>query len=163
MAPDPTRVVADVDVLAADLLVGGVDRRALDALWQHTWTTLLASDALLTRTHTVIADLTNPSLADDWHDAIADWATMIDHPQTTSPALTCAVQGNAAHLLTHDETLLSASSAAELRRHRVSVKPPDAFHRLFDPATLYDHRFDDPYPGPDRDPRDPRAGETSTR
>jgi hypothetical protein len=33
---DPTRVVADADVLAADLLVGGVARDALDHVRAHS-------------------------------------------------------------------------------------------------------------------------------
>lgn len=155
MPPDPTRVVADVDVLAADLLVGGADRHALDTLYEHSWMTLIASDALLTATETVVAELSDASLAADWRATIGDWVTPVDHPEPATPALACAVHGDAAHLLTHDATLLSAETAAELRRYRVSVKPPDAFHRRFDPQTLYEHRFDDPYPGPDRDPRDP--------
>jgi hypothetical protein len=33
------------------------------------------------------------------------------------------------------------------------VRPPDAFARLFDAASLYEAEFDDDYPGPDVDPR----------
>ncbi|RLM83478.1 hypothetical protein D3D02_18005, partial [Halobellus sp. Atlit-38R] len=38
--PSPARVVADADALAADLLLGGAAREALDALRSHAWTTL---------------------------------------------------------------------------------------------------------------------------
>lgn len=153
MAGDPTRVVADADVLAADLLVAGPDRLALDQLWQHSWTTLLASDPLLNDAHTIIATLSDDTLADDWVETITDWVTHVDHPATDTPGLRCALEGDAAHLLTHTDHLRSASTAAELRQYDISVKTPAAFHRLFDPATLYEHRFDDPYPGPDRSPR----------
>ncbi|MFC6737595.1 hypothetical protein ACFQEQ_15235, partial [Halolamina salina] len=45
--PSPARIVADSDVLAADLLVGGDARECLDHVRSHSWLTLVASDPLL--------------------------------------------------------------------------------------------------------------------
>jgi len=55
--PNPARVVADADVLAADLLCDGASRDAIDHLRAHSWTTLVASDPLLDDAETVVADL----------------------------------------------------------------------------------------------------------
>ena len=71
--PDPTRVVADADVLAADLLVGGNARAALDHLRRHSWTTLVASDALLDDTETVVAALATAELATAHRDRLEAW------------------------------------------------------------------------------------------
>ncbi|MFB6103545.1 MAG: hypothetical protein ABEJ57_00475 [Halobacteriaceae archaeon] len=153
MTVDPVRVVADADVLAADLLVGGPDREALDALRAHSWTTLVASDPLLDDAEAVIAALGDDALATDWRARIADWATIVDHPPEDHPALSCAVHGEAAHILTHDPALTSAETGARLHRLETSAKPPAAFARRFDPATLYAATVGGEYPGPDRDPR----------
>jgi len=53
-----------------------------------------------------------------------------------------------------DEGLTSAAANTAVQSHvTVSIRPPDAFARLFDPASLYESVHDEPYPGPDRDPR----------
>jgi len=59
--PSPARVVADADVLAADLLCGPDSdaRAAIDHLRRHSWVTLVASDHLLDDASAVIADLAN--------------------------------------------------------------------------------------------------------
>jgi len=150
---DPVRVVADADVLAADLLVGGPDREALDALRAHSWTTLVASDPLLDDAETVIATLADAELATDWRQTVAAWAELVDHPPGDHPALSAAVNGEAAHILTHDPALTSAETGAWLHRFETSAKPPAAFARRFDPATLYAATVGGEYPGPDRDPR----------
>ncbi|HMB50092.1 MAG TPA: hypothetical protein VKM69_05475, partial [Natronoarchaeum rubrum] len=56
-APDPARIVAGADVLAADALVGGPARAALDHVRSHSWIDLVASDHLLDDAEAVIADL----------------------------------------------------------------------------------------------------------
>jgi predicted nucleic acid-binding protein len=151
----PTRVVADADVLAADLLCGdGPARTALDHVRRHTWMTLVASDPLLDDAQAVIEALSEPSLAADWRDRIGAERERIEHPAGDHPALASAYRGGAAHLLSYDEGLRSAETGAALQSHmQVSVRPPDAFARLFDPASLYAAVEGGEYPGPDRDPR----------
>lgn len=152
--PDPTRVVADADVLAADLLVGGAARTALDRVRSHTWATLVASDALLDEARAVIARLAEDALARHWRERIAVARRPVDHPPGDHPALASAHHGGAAHLLTFDEGLASVEAGAAIRPHvDVSVRHPDAFVSVFDPERLYPAVFDAPYPGPDADPR----------
>lgn len=152
--PSPGRVVADADVLAADLLVGGPSRAALDHLREHTWTTLVASDQLLADAESVIAELADRSLASDWRDRVGEWRDPVAHPAGDHPALASAARGGAMHVLSLDERLTGASSAVRIRdRVETSVRPPDAFARLFDPASLYREVVGGDYPGPDRDPR----------
>ena len=154
----PARVVADADVLAADLLCGDVSgnaaRAALDHVRQHSWVSLVASDPLLDDAQTVIESLADESLAAGWRERIERERTAVDHPDGDHPALASAYRGGAAHLLTYDEGLRSASTGASLRSHMsVSVRAPDAFARLFDPESLYEAVEGGSYPGPDRDPR----------
>ena len=59
----PTRVVADADVLAVDLLCGGPAREALDGVRRHSWMTLVASEQLLNDARAIIAELADPELA----------------------------------------------------------------------------------------------------
>jgi len=152
--PDPTRVVADADVLAADVLVGGDSRAALDHLRAHSWTTLVASEPLLDDAAAVIEALADPTLAADWRERAASWATLVEHPAADHPALASAYRGAAAHLLTFDDDLRTARANASLKPHvETSVKSPAAFARLFDPAALYEATENGEYPGPDRDPR----------
>ena len=121
------RIVADADVLAADLLVGGDARAALDHVRRHDWLTLVASEQLL-----------------------GDADPAGDHP-----GLASAYRGEAAHLLTYDDSLRSARTGLSIQPHAdLSARPPDAFARLFDPKTLYEATHDDDYPGPDRESRD---------
>lgn len=152
--PDPTRVVADTDVLVADLLVGGAAREALDRLRGHSWTTLVASDALLDDTEAVVATLADADLAAAHREKLAAWTERVDHPDGDHPGLASAYRGGAAHLLSFDSSLTSAEAGAAMQPHvSVSVRTPDAFARLFDPEALWPTVGDGEYPGPDRDPR----------
>ena len=151
---DPTRVVADADVLAADLLVGGAARDALDHVRSHSWMTLVASDALLADAEAVVADLADGALAADWRERVERERVAVDHPDGDHPGLASAYRGRAAHLLSFDEGLGSAGANLSLQAHmQVSIRTPDGFARLFDAAVLYEVTHDDAYPGPDRDPR----------
>jgi hypothetical protein len=151
---DPTRVVADADVLAADLLVGNAARRALDHVRGHSWMGLVASDPLLDDAEAVVETLADADLAADWRERIEAERVAVSHPDGDHPALASAYRGGAAHLLSYDESLRSAKAGAALQSHMsVSVRPPDAFARLFDAESLYLTAEDGHYPGPDRDPR----------
>jgi predicted nucleic acid-binding protein len=150
----PGRVVADADVLAADLLIGGPARAALDHVRAHSWIDLVASDQLLADAVTVIAELATEDLATDWRERIEAERVRVDHPEGDHPALASAYQSGAGHLLTYDERLRSPTTGLTLQPHaNCSIRPPDAFARLFDPAGLYELVVGGAYPGPDRDPR----------
>jgi len=152
--PTPARVVADADVLAADLL--GIDhaRSALDLLRTHSWTTLVASDPLLDDLEAAVAALTDPELARDWRAQITHWRTPVSHPAGDHPALSSAYRGGAMQVISLDPTLTGPRAAAGLRdRLPVSVREPRAFEAVFSPARLYPEVAADPYPGPDRDAR----------
>ncbi|MFC6961653.1 DUF7384 family protein [Halocatena marina] len=148
-----TRIVADADVLAADLLVGGSARDALTLVRSHSWIELIASDPLLVDAKAIIAALTTDELADDWRETIERERVAVEHPPDDHPALASAYRGEAAHILSFDERLQSAKAGVALKQHvDTSVKHPDAFVRLFDPEQLHEIVFDEPYPGPDRVP-----------
>ncbi|WP_096394926.1 hypothetical protein [Halorubrum trapanicum] len=152
--PSPARVVADADALAADLLVGGDAREALDALRAHAWTTLVASDPLLDDAEAVIAWLSDPSLAADWRAAVESWREPVAQPPGDHPALASAYRGGAMQVVSLDPSLTGPGAAAGLRdRLPVSVREPRAFATVFDPAKLYPDAVGGAYPGPDRDPR----------
>lgn len=152
--PGPARIVADADVLAADVLVGGAAREALDLPRAHSWIDLVASDPLLDDAETVIADLADPGLAADWRETIESLRVRVDHPAGDHPALASAYHGGAMHVLSFDETLRTAKTGAAIRKHvETSVKHPAGFVRLFDPESLYETVVGGEYPGPDRDPR----------
>ena len=152
--PDQTRVVADVNVLAADLLVGGDSREALDHVRRHSWMELVASDRLLDRTEQVVGTLADPDLAADHRERLAADRIAVDHPEEDHPALASAYRGRAAHLLSYDDRLRSAKAGLTLQpRVSVSVRPPDAFASLFDAESVYAAAEGGGYPGPDRDPR----------
>jgi hypothetical protein len=152
--PSPARVVADADVLAADLLVGGAAREGLDALRSHAWTTLLASDRLLDDAEAVIAALADPELAADWREAAGAWREPVGQPPGDHPALASAYRGGAMQVVSLDPSLTGPGAAAGLReRLPVSVREPRAFATVFDPAKLYPDAVGGEYPGPDRDPR----------
>jgi predicted nucleic acid-binding protein len=152
--PDPARVVADADVLAADLLVGGPARAALDAVRRHSWVTLVASEPLLDDAEGVVAALASRDLAADWRERVGALAETVTHPPEDHPAVAAAAHGRAAHLLTCDASLRRADANVALRqRVETSVKSPDAFARLFDAESLYEATVGGDYPGPDRDPR----------
>ena len=148
------RVVADADVMAADLLCGGPAREALDLVRAHDWLTLVASEPLLDDAAAVVATLADDGLAGDWRAAAGDLAVLVEHPPDDQPALACAYRGDARHVLSLAPALQSARAGAAIRaRVETSVKAPDAFVRLFDPASLYPVVVGGDYPGPDRDPR----------
>ena len=150
----PARVVADADVLAADLFVDGDARAALDHVRAHSWVTLVASDPLLDDAQTVITDLGDADLAADWRERIESLRKRVDHPEGDQPALASALYGGAMHVLTVDDDLRTAAAGAAIRdRVETSVKDPTAFAALFDPESLYGVVVDGEYPGPDRDPR----------
>ncbi|WP_181685124.1 DUF7384 family protein [Halorhabdus salina] len=150
---DPTRLVADADVLAADLLVGGQARRVMDHIREHDWLALLASDALLDDAEAVIADISGPSLATDWRDRIDRECHLVAHPDGDHPALASAVAGDAGHVLSFDEQLTGARAGVALRKYTISVRSPAAFLAVFDAPALYEATVGDDYSGPDRDPR----------
>ncbi|WP_306053379.1 DUF7384 family protein [Natronococcus wangiae] len=153
--PDPTRVVADPAVLAADLFVGGDAREALDHVRRHSWIDLVASDRLLEETERLVASLADEELAADHRERLEADSVAIDQPEDDHPALASAYRGEAAHLLSYDERLSSAKAGLSLQpRVSVSVRPPDAFARLFDPESLYEAAVGGEYPGPDRNPRE---------
>jgi len=158
--PNPARVVADADVLVADLLVGGPARDALDHARQHDWVELVASDELLDIAGAVVAELADEAATDgsDGAGLAADWRARIDRERTAvtqppadHPALASAYRGGAAHLLSFDGELTSAATNRSLRPYTdLSIRSPDAFASLFDPESLYEHLHDGTYPGPDR-------------
>lgn len=152
--PNPTRVVADSGVLAADLLLGGAAREAIDHVRSHSWMGLVASDPLLDATEDLVTALADDDLAVAHRERLEADRVEVTHPENDHPALASAYRGNAAHLLTENEELSSPGAGVALQPHmRVSVRPPDAFARLFDPEALYEAEHGDEYPGPDRDPR----------
>ncbi|MDS0260056.1 hypothetical protein NDI56_11690 [Haloarcula sp. S1CR25-12] len=154
MSEVAARVVADADVLAADLLCGGDAREALDHVRRHSWVTLVASDQLLADAEAVVAALADDALAADWRERIEAEREPVDHPDGDHPALASAYRGDAAHVLSYDETLRSAKTGMALKEHmQVSVRTPDAFAALFDAESLYGFVEGGAYPGPDRDPR----------
>ncbi|SEO92667.1 hypothetical protein SAMN04487948_10817 [Halogranum amylolyticum] len=152
--PSPARVVADADVLAADLFVDGDARRALDLVRQHSWLTLVASDALLDDAAAVIETLGDAGLASDWREEIEELRDPVDHPDGDHPGLASAYRGGAMHLLSFDERLGSVQAGANLKgRVPLSIRHPKAFATLFDAESLYREVVGGDYPGPDRDPR----------
>jgi hypothetical protein len=153
-APSPARIVADSDVLAADLLVDGPARECLDSVRAHSWLTLVASDPLLDDAEAVIERLADAELAADWRDRADGLREPVDQPAGDHPALASAYNGGAMHVLSFDERLTSAAGNTLVRdRVETAVRPPDAFARLFDPAKLYPEVVGGEYPGPDRDRR----------
>jgi hypothetical protein len=153
--PHPARFVADADVLAADLLVGGSAREAIDLARAHSWADLVASDPLLDDAEAVIRECADADLAEDWRAKIDDLREPVEHPDGDHPGLASAYRGDAVHLLSFDERLRSAKAGANLRKHMdVSVREPRAFVSLFDPESLYDVVVGGEYPGPDLDPRE---------
>lgn len=148
---DPTRFVADADVLAADVFLDGDARHVLDEVRRHSWLTLVASDRLLADAEAVIATLGDATLAAEWRECIDEECVTVEQPPGDHPGLASAYAGGAAHLLTYDNDLTSVSANLGLQpRTAVSIRPPEAFGRLFDAASLYESVFDDDYPGPDR-------------
>jgi hypothetical protein len=153
--PSPARVVADADVLVADLVGVEAARAALDGLRAHSWTTLVASDRLVADATAVVAAVADRTLAADWRRRLAAWREPVDHPAGDHPALASAYRGGAMHLLSYDDRLTGPRTAANLQgRIPLSVRDPAAFAALFDADSLYREVVGGEYPGPDRDPRD---------
>ncbi|MFB6147051.1 MAG: hypothetical protein ABEJ08_05130 [Halobacteriaceae archaeon] len=153
--PDPAAVVADADVLAADLLVGGDARAALDCVRRHSWVRLPASDALLADAAATVEAMAGPDLAADWRTRATAATEPVDHPAGDHPGLASALRSGAAHVLTFDRDLTDAAAGTALRAHGdVSVREPAAFVTVFDPAAVYPAAVGGEYHGPDRDPRD---------
>jgi hypothetical protein len=153
--PNHTRIVADADVLAADLLVGETAREALDHVRRHSWLELVVTGPLLDDAESVITDLADGALAADWRAKIEREATVVEQSEGDHPAVAAAYQGGALHLVTLNDRLQSAAAGANLKQHMdVSVRSPDAFARMFDPEGVYEFVFEEAYPGPDRDPRE---------
>lgn len=152
--PAPTRVVADADVLAADLFRSGPSRDALDHLRAHSWTTLVASDHLLADAEAVVETLADDAIGGEWRDRIDVWRASVGHPPGDQPALASARAGGAMHVLSLNARLRSPGAGLAVRdRVETSVRHPEAFARLFDPEGLYEHAVGGTYEGPDRDPR----------
>lgn len=148
------RIVADADVLAADLLVGGPAREALDIIRGHSWITLVASDPLLAEAEHVIATVADTDLATDWRGKIEALASVIDHPPQDHSAVASAFHGTAMHLLSFDDDLRTAEAGLAIRsRVETSVKHPAAFVQVFDPTAAYSEVVGGEYPGPDLNPR----------
>lgn len=153
-ASSPARVVADADVLAADLLVGGTARESLSHIRRHSWVELVASDALLSDAQKLIRTLADASLATDWRALIETERVPVSHPENDHPALASAYRGDAAHLLSFDPTLTTAAANLSVQPYTaLSVRTPDAFVTVFDAKRLYESLYDEPYPGPDREGR----------
>lgn len=153
--PSPARIVADSDVLSADLLVGGAARDCLDQIRSHEWLTLVASDPLLDDAEAVIGRLADSALATDWRVRIEEVRETVEQPTGDHPALASALHGGAMHVLSFDDRLTGPTGNTMVRdRVETAVRPPDAFARLFDPEKLYPEVVGGEYPGPDRDPRD---------
>lgn len=151
---DPTRIVADADVLAADVLRDGPARDALDLVRAHSWLALVASDPLLDDAGAVVERFAGVDFATDWRERVVAECERVDHPPEDHPGLASAYRGDAAHLLAFDEDLASARAGLSIQPHAdLSVRPPEAFLAVFDAAALYEGTHDDAYPGPDRDPR----------
>ena len=151
----PEAVVADVDVLVADLFVDGHSRDALDHVRRHSWVDLVASEPLLATVRAVVTNLGTPELADDWDERARRACHIVDHPAEDTPALASAYRSGAHHLLTFDGALAATETNLGIQPHMdLSIRPPDAFARLFDPAGMYEHLFEKSYSGPDRDPRE---------
>jgi len=147
---NPARIVADADVLAADLLAGGSAREAMDEVRSHSWVELVASDPLLDDAEAVIAEVADPDLAAAWREKIEELRVAVEHPEGDHPALASAYQGQAAHVLSYDENLRGAEASATLgSRLNVSVKTPEGFAALFDAESLYEAVQGGEYPGPD--------------
>ncbi|WP_135667627.1 DUF7384 family protein [Halorhabdus rudnickae] len=151
---EPTRVVADADVLAADLLVGGPAREALDHVRGHDWLMLVASDPLVADAEAVIGTLAETDLAAAWRARFEDERCRVEHPPGDHPALASAIAGDAGHVLTFDDRLTGPKAGVSLQQYAISVRTPAAFATVFDPAAVYEGFVGDRYPGPDADPRE---------
>nr|WP_089383808.1 hypothetical protein [Halorubrum vacuolatum] len=153
--PSPARVVADADVLAADLFLDGPAREALDQLRSHSWTTVVASDVLIADATAMVETLGDAALAGDWRERMERWREPVTHPPGDHPALASAYRGGAMQVISDDPALTRPGTAAGLQGAMpVSVRDPRAFATVFSPERLYPEVGEGEYPGPDRDPRE---------
>ncbi len=151
---DYSRIAVDADVLATDLLVGGSAREALDSIRRHSWLDAVLTEQTLDDAEGVIATLTTGEFAAAWRAKVEPWAILVDQPDRDHPGLAAAYRGKAAHLLSMDTELVTPEAGVTLREAMdVSIRTPNAFVSVFDPAAAYALLFDDEYPGPDQDPR----------
>lgn len=151
---EATRIVADADVLAADVFVDGAARAAMDLIRGHGWLELVASEALLDDADAVIERLGDRPLADAWRSLIEGRCRLVEHPAGDHPGLASAYAGAAGHLLSYDGRLATVEAGVAMRQAMpLSVRTPDAFVRVVDVEALYESVFDAAYPGPDADPR----------
>lgn len=135
--PDPTRIVADSDVLAADLLVGGSARKALDMIRTHEFLSLITTDTILLETQRIIEALADADLAEDWGSRARVEFTVIKPSGGGHPAFEAAATSNAATVLSLDERLQSMRAGVAIRDHvATSVKSPQAFVAMVDPKAL---------------------------
>lgn len=151
---DPRRIVVGADVLAADVFIDGKARAVMDILRAHDWIEVAASDHLLSHAEATINRLGERSLATAWRDRIERLVVPTEHPPEDHPGLASAYAAGAAHLLSYDDRLTSVDAGLAMRRAMpISIRTPPAFLAVFDPETVFEATFDEPYPGPDRDPR----------
>lgn len=153
--PDYTRIVADSDVLVADLFVGEASRAVLDTVRAHSWLDLVATEPLLETAESAIETLADGALAVEWRERIDELVTTVEQPSGDRPALAAAYRGNAVHVVSLDDRLKSVDAGANLRGAMdVSVRSPEAFDSVFDPETAYELTFETSYTGPDQEPRE---------
>lgn len=154
-SPNPAGIVADADVLAADVLIDGPARRAMDLVRSHGWISLYYSEPVIEDTVAVLETIASATIASEWRTLITALGIPVEHPPDDHPAIGAALSADAANVLSYDESLLTAAAGTAIRTHgETSVKRPDAFVRLFDPERVYPVVVGGAYPGPDRDPRD---------
>lgn len=147
--------MVDTDCLVADLFVDGDARRVMDLVRSHTWLRLYASEHLIEEAADVIEHLAEPSLADAWRDRFEQMIERVDHPSEDHPAMASAYAGQTAHLISYDERLGSAQVGLSMRKAMpISIRSPRAFLSVFDPESLYESLFEEPYPGPDHGSRE---------
>lgn len=145
------RVVADADVLAADLLRDGSAREVLDQIRAHSWLSIVASDPLLDDAEAVIRRIGSQELAAEWRDCVEGERNRVSQPEGDHPGLASAYRGDAAHLLTFHPDLASAETNLAVEPHTdLSIRTPEAFAAIFDAAALYESLHEEAYPGPDR-------------
>ena len=138
--PDPMRIVADVDVLAADLLVDGTAREAMSMIRESATLSAVCSEELLSESREIIATLGDPTLAAAWERRARADFDIVEMRGDGHGALLTAAAGRAGTVLSHDEALQSVAAGVAIREHiETSVKSPDAFVSLVDPS-----RFESP-------------------
>jgi predicted nucleic acid-binding protein len=151
----PVTIVPDADVLAADLFGVGAARKALDPFRSHQWLQVYSSPVILSDADALISYFGDELLASAWKHRARDWVHLENHHEDDHPALACAYRSGAQHILSLDQQLLSAGAGAHLgRKLSISVREPEAFANLFEPASFYALVHDDEYCGPDSNPHD---------